>query len=347
MIDRVLIVKLAAIGDVVMALPMIKALRKKYPSIKITWLCGKTVAPLLRKIGGIDEIIEIDDSKLLTGNFFKKLYVLAGVWLKFFGRRFDLVLTGHANSRYRLLSFSVRAKCRRSFFRNKNGSWPIPGRHHSDEYVRLATGDTGPITSSAILPIVSWSLPENILGRLQASPYSSIIALAPGGAKNLLHEDAIRRWPLENYVSLTKKLIDEGYRVILTGAPSDEWVCESFAGLPIVDRVGKTDLVNLVALYGACDIIVTHDSGPLHLAGLTGKSLVALFGPTNPFEKIPHDRNTKIIWGGEKLACRPCYDGRNYTDCKDNNCLKSIKVDDVYMAIHNILEKSVKYKHPE
>ncbi len=344
-VHSILIVKLAAIGDVVMALPMIKALKERNPEINITWLCGKTVAPLLKKIGGIDEVIFINATALLTGNIFRRFQMLFNIWLKLFFRRFDLVVTGHSSWQYSLLSLTVRAKNRRRFFRNARGSWPTPGRHHSDEYVRLATGGDGSEASKATLPTVSWSLSENIGKTIKKDTDKKIIALAPGGAKNALHEDAIRRWPLVDYVSFAKRLIENGYRVILTGAPSDKWVCRAFEKLKeiyaedfsIIDLIGETGLVDLVALYRTCDVVVTHDSGPLHLAGLAGTPQVALFGPTNPYEKAPRTDKTKIIWGGESLTCRPCYDGKVYASCHDCVCLKSIKVEEVYDAALTIL----------
>jgi heptosyltransferase-2 len=345
MIQSILIVKLAAIGDVVMALPMIKVLKERNPEIKITWLCGRTVRPLLQKIDGIDKIIAINDTVLLSGNIFKRIQILFNIWFKLLFRQLDTVVTGHSSWQYRLLSLTVRTKNRRSFFRNSKGTMPIPGRHHSDEYVRLTTRDDGPILSKAISPTVSWPLSGSIENKINKNTDKKFIALAPGGAKNALHEDAIRRWPLVGYVSLAKRLIENGYNVILTGAPSDRWVCsafdklkKSFAGdFSIIDLIGETSLVDLVALYQACDVVVTHDSGPLHLAGLAGTPQVALFGPTNPYEKVPRTDKTKIIWGGENLACRPCYDGKTYAKCHDCVCLKSIKVEEVCDAVLSVL----------
>jgi len=344
MLQKVLIIKLAAIGDVIMALPMINELRQKNPDCEITWLCGNMVAPLLREIGGIDEIIPIDDANLLTGSLFTRLRILLYVWLKLFARHFNLVVIGHSDSRYRLLSLTVRAKIKRSFTRDGTRFWPVPGRHHSDEYVRLVSNYDGPENVPVSLPTISPSLSGRLRDKLQLNPYSSIIAFAPGGARNALREDAIRRWPLNNYVTLAEKLIDVGHHVVLTGAPGDDWVREAFAGLPIIDMIGETDLIELAALYYSCNVVVTHDSGPLHLAGLAGTPQVALFGPTNPYEKVPRDKRTVILWGGDKLACRPCYDGRAFADCCDNQCLKSITPDDVFKTVSNILEKAARFK---
>lgn len=345
MIKTVLIIKLAAIGDVVMALPMIKALRTQHPDTKITWLCGRTVAPMLRKIGELDEIIEVDASRLLAGNLLTKIKSLIGVWLKLFGKQFDLVIIGHADARYRLLSLTVRTKCVRSFDRSGKRLWPVPGRHHSNEYIRLATNCDGPMDSSLELPVVSWPLSKNLKAELKTKADPPFVALAPAGAKNILREDVMRRWPLENYILLATKLLSDGYNVILTGAPDDKWICESFANLPVLNLVGKTSIVDLVALYGVCDVIVTHDSGPLHLAELSGTPIVALFGPTSPYdfgpaneyEKATNKRKTTFFWGGAQLNCRPCYDGKTYADCQNNVCMKSIKVSQVYNAVTTIL----------
>lgn len=67
----------------------------------------------------------------------------------------------------------------------------------------------------------------------------------------------------------------------------------------------------------------------MHLAIASGAKVLALFGPTIPSEKVPVDEKVRVLWGGEHLDCRPCYDGRNYADCDDNQCLKSITVERV------------------
>src|SRR5262249_44545192 len=92
----VLIVKLAAIGDVVMALPMVTALRAQEPATRITWLCGMTVAPLLECVDGIDELVAVDDVAVLSGNQARKAHAVMGGWSALSRRRFDLVLTAHS-----------------------------------------------------------------------------------------------------------------------------------------------------------------------------------------------------------------------------------------------------------
>ena len=337
--QRILIVKLAAIGDVVMALPMVEALRKIHPESKITWVCGETVSPLLNKIAGIDEIISLDERQLLSGPVIQRIFQLASIWIKLFGRRYDLVLTGHADPRYFLLSLTTIARERRRFSHYRKRPFPLPGRHHTDEYVRLATGKEGPSVPVAALPVLDVPMPDRLRDAVRPDTRGTTIALAPGGAKNVLRDDALRRWPLERYRGLAERLLDHGCGIIITGSKEDQWVCKAFEGLEVVDLVGKTDLLDLVAVYRSCDIVVTHDSGPLHIAALAGKPVVSLFGPTSPLEKASRMKESKALWGGEQLSCRPCYDGKNFARCESNECMKSIRVDDVYKVLMNIVEK--------
>lgn len=88
-------------------------------------------------------------------------------------------------------------------------------------------------------------------------------------------------------------------------------------------------MCDMVAVFNHVDAVVTHDSGPMHLAGTADCRLLALFGPTNPMEKVPRRRGVTYLWRGENMACCPCYDGKVYADCQNNICLKSITAQEV------------------
>jgi heptosyltransferase-2 len=325
---KILVVKIGALGDAVMALSMLKAIDQTFPNAHITWLCGESIEPLIKAQPRINEIAVVNDRKLLTGGALASVRQLAPLWLKFFGKRFDLIVTGHSDSRYGWLSLTARAKTRRQFGRGAKGSWPVPGRYHAHEYVRLITGENGPDVSPGIVPTLQFQLPSFLSQKLV--PSKKIVALAPGGAKNILRDDQLRRWPLENYVRLAEKLIGDGFQVLITGSQGDEWIQSAFKPLPVTDLVGQTSISELAALYGRSDLVITHDSGPLHLAVASGQKVIALFGPTVPWEKVPRLERVRVLWGGEKLACRPCYDGKNYADCDNNVCLQDLSVEKVY-----------------
>jgi heptosyltransferase-2 len=326
---KILVVKIAAIGDVVMSLPMLTYLRDQYPKAHVTWVCGKQVAPLLHATHLIDRIIEIDERKLLTGNLFTRLIALGQIWRKVAGR-YDLCITAHADPRYRLISLPIRCSSRRFFNRKGKRMHPIPGRYHAEEYVRLLSGNDGPSSPALKFPTLSFTATSS-------PPFRDFIVLAPGGAKNILADDALRRWPIESYVHLIKSLADLPFEMIIIGSESDGWIQPYLKNLTCTDRIGKLDLLETVNLLSHCKLLITHDSGPLHLAKLANCPTIALFGPTNPSEKVGPKENIKVLWGGESLACRPCYDGKTYAPCRQNKCLLSLKPEQVFEEIKRLL----------
>ena len=329
-----LIIKIAAIGDVVMALPMLEAIRKKSPNAHITWVCGKIVKELLTNFS-IDELIVVDEAKLLKGSKAEKIFEVLKVWKKIAFRDFDYVALGHADTRYKILTALTRTSHFKRFSHEVGRVCPIPGRHHSDEYVRLVCDKLGTsrVDAAQLQPL----LPAKIKEQLSVS--KRIVVLAPGGAKNTLADDACRRWPIEHYAELARRLVSEKFQVILIGGKTDAWIRPYFKDINITDLLGQTSLLELIALFWEIDIFVTHDSGPMHLAGLANCKIVALFGPTNPYEKIPNRENVEVLWDAEKYACCPCYDGKTYAECENTICMREISVQRVLARVEAMVCK--------
>jgi len=315
-----------------MTLPMLNEIQRREPSTAVSWICGKTVAPLLKEVIHNVHLIEVDENQLLNGNFFHRLGSITTIWFRLYRQTYDLILIGHKDYRYQLLTLFCRARTKRSFGKDFSKRIPIPGRWHTNEYIRLYTGIDGPDAPTATISIPKVELSPDLKNLID--PEKKTIALAPGGARNSIRYDPLRLWPVESYVSLAKRLHEKRCQVILTGSESDQWITEYFSGMDIVNLIGKTNLIDLVALYQHCDAVVTHDSGPMHLAALSGTKTWVLFGPTNPNEKARYP-NVQVIWGGENLSCRPCYNGKNYANCSDNRCLSSISAEMVFDAIQS------------
>ncbi len=154
----------------------------------------------------------------------------------------------------------------------------------------------------------------------------------------MLRDDALRRWPIENYAYLIKELSQRGIPVVVTGSESDAWVLPHFEGLEFDNLIGKTGVLDLVAFYRYCRLLIAHDSGPLHLARLSPCKVIALFGPTNPREMIGDTRD--VLWGGKNLGCSPCYDGKTYASCQNNLCMKRISPQEVLLRVERALKTS-------
>ena len=335
----VLIVKIGAIGDAVMALGAFHWLKSTRPSVRITWVAGERIVPLLQVAGMVDHIVPVNEETLFGASRIRALKEVMGVWKRLSGNRYDLALLGHRDRRYRILLPPGRCREIRKFGKIEGRTIPVFGRYHGDEYLRLLSGiDDFSMPGFSFPPLSPPSLDpvlEEILGP-KSRPW---ILLFPGSSKNHLREDPLRRWPIHHYVELADRLTSQGYTVIVAGARSDLWVCDYFKRSKVVDLIGMTNLVNLMGLISYADVVVAHDSGPLHLALLLKKPLMALFGPTDPKERLPRQANSSVIplCKSLELSCSPCYDGLTYAPCRQNLCMEKISPQEVGGGIEELL----------
>jgi heptosyltransferase-2 len=325
--QRALIVKLGAIGDVLMAVPGVHALHQK--GYEIDWICGQAVAPILNCYPWIHTIVA-DDRALLKGGKSGQLKSIAAVWKMLLGRRYELCVTLYYDARYQWLTVPIRARRTVSLSMTNRKTKLLPGRHHTDEFARILLGIEDGERPVSLSPVRSDNLPASPLNRVAGK---TRVVLAPAGAKNMLRDDALRRWPVENYVALASVLLARGLDVVLIGGPEDVWALSAFEGLDVTNVIGKLTLLETLAVLDESEVMVTHDTGPLHLAGITRVGIVSIFGPTDPRGRLPQRADTVAIWGGEGFACRPCYDGVNYAPCTDNGCMKQVTVE---MAMHEV-----------
>ena len=332
---KILIIKIGAIGDVVMCLPLISEIKKTHPESEITWLCGNQVRPLLERIDGIDKLISVDENRLLKGSFISRISEILKVWAQLAFQKFNLALYYYHSNLYKLLYLPAITKKTQGFGKQKNtgSSLPVPGRHHSLEYIQAFSGIKAGENFQPEYPFFR-DLPK----KDQIESTTKRVVFACGGAKNILRNDDLRRWPISHYKRLGKLVLDQGWELILTGAPSDSWVRDEFSGLAFTDLIGTLKLCGFVDFLASADVLVTHDSGPLHLADLAECPVLGLFGPTMPEEKKSLNKKSRYIWGGAHLACRPCYDGKEYAACENNLCLKSVDPETVFAELQNILK---------
>lgn len=328
---RALIIKFGAIGDVVMTIPAAHALHLS--GFEIDWVCGVQVLPLLERYSWIRPIVA-DDRALFGGTALGRVRSLAGIWRRIAGVRYEICATLYYDSRYKVVSLPVRAARRLVLSHTDRRRRLLPGRHHSDEYLRVMLGrDVGPV-EVGLAPVRPESLPPSPLPQT-ARP--ARILLVPGGARNARRSDALRRWPIESYVCVAKGLLQLGLEVVLVGGPEDRWVSDAFAGLQLANEIGNLSILQTLALMDASDIVLTHDTGPLHLAGITAAGIVSIFGPTDPWGRLPQRAGAVALWGGEGFACRPCYDGTEYAPCRDNTCMQQVTSEMVLREIEHLL----------
>lgn len=341
---RLLIVKLGAIGDVTMTIPGAAAMHAA--GYSVDWIAGTAVAPVLALYPWI-HVIPVAETPILRGTPAERARGLLSLWRTLRRRiaaegAYDRCVTLYYDRRYRLLTLPVRAASHVQLSEADRTLRLLPGRHHADEYARILTGRADGEIPSQIAPVAPPCLPPDPLATTTARPR---VVLVPAGARNLLRDDALRRWPVENYVVLTTHLLAAACEVVLAGGPEDCWASPHFAALAaaagpgrFTDLTGTLSLVQTLGLLDAAAVVVTHDTGPLHLAGLTSAAIVTIFGPTDPRGRLPQRGNCVALWGGEDFACRPCYDGRDYAPCTHNGCIRQVTPAMVLAEVEDLLE---------
>jgi len=327
--QHVLVLKLGAIGDCIMVLPAAYALH--CAGYEVHWACAPGIAAVLRLYPWL-HVHAVDEAGLLRGGPMQRARALLGIWQAVGGRRYSLCATLYYDGRYALMSLPVRAARKLMLSRTDREFMLQPGRHHTDEYVRILTGrpDSEARERAAPVPVAVEPLPASLVPSTGGRPR---VVLVPGGARNLMRDNPLRRWPVAAYVELAAQLLGRGYQVVLAGGPDDLWVLPMFATLETVDCIGKLSLVETLGLLESADVTVSHDTGPLHLAGITRTAIVAIFGPTDPHNFCPQRSGVVALWGGESFACRPCYDGREFAPCRNNGCVQQVSPE---MVLHHV-----------
>ena len=334
---RVLILKLGAIGDAIMAVPA--AYQLHAAGYSVDWVCGPAVLPVFQLYPWIHPLVA-DEQHLLRGSTVQRMREMARLWQSLrrvsAGEPYALIATLYYDRRYRLLTLPIRAGRRLQLSAHDRALRLLPGRHHTDEFARILLSRPDQASPQLLPPI---PLPQQALPNSPLPPSRlPRIVLVPAGARNLLADDALRRWPAENYVRLAAMLLARNLEVVLVGGPGDEWVQPLFASFPVTDTIGRLPLPETLALLDSAEVTVTHDTGPLHLAGITRTGIVALFGPTNPREKLPQRPGAVALWGGEGFSCRPCYDGRTFAPCPANDCLRQLTPEHVFEEVLAMLK---------
>ena len=323
---RTLIVKFGAIGDAIMLIPAVRQLH--LAGHTIDWVCGPGILPILQLYPWINPILA-DDKAILLGSPTAKLKALVSLWPALRKHSYDLAATLYYDPRYRLITLPVRARRKIMLSPTDRSTRILPSRHHTDEFTRILNNLPDGVRAESTPPLLPDRLPASPL----PSPLTTRIVMAPAGARNMLAEAILRRWPAQNYVALAEQLLAQGFEVVLIGGPDDIWVQPQFAHLPVIDIIGTLRLPETLALMDSAAVVVTHDTGPLHLAGITRAGVVALFGPTDPHTFLPRRSGIVGIWGGEGFACRPCYDGHSFANCSANDCMRQILVAQVFEAV--------------
>lgn len=357
-LDRILIIKLGAIGDLLMVTPAVRAIKKSNQSAHIALLVGKSAKSAIKNNPYIDEFIECDDSIIYKARSLQKARYVLSLLSLLREKKFDTVIVLHRDWRFNFFAFLCGIPERVGFDRNGEGRFltkkvTVSGiKHNIDQYLEVikAIGirDDGK-GMNFIISNEAEKAADEILTKKGLKKGDINIGVLAGGASNIKTEMPIKRWPVGNYAELSSKIAADGYKVMLLGTDSDRPAAEAILkhvseGLNrgnvaknILDLTGKTTLEQTAAVMKKCNVIVTHDSGPMHLASAVDVPVISIFGPTDPREYYPLSRNSYYFWNVENIKCAPCYEDGRFPDCNDPICMKAVTVEQVYEKVKDII----------
>lgn len=330
-IERILLIRLRRIGDVVMTTPAITALRESLPEAKITYAIDEPYKDLVEGHPDLDRVIVLP--RRLSFREFRKIA------RQIRKESYDVVIDFHGGPRAsRLTLFSgarlkigYRIRYKSIIYDIKLPREPEEGHFHSVEnHVNLvkALGIEPPSIPAVSMPPVTPSEAENVrrIIREGALEKTKIVTL------HISAGNEFRDWGTENFARLIKDLSQvPGVKVVLIGSGEDrqnedEIKRRSKASfLSLVNRLSLRELREFVSLS---TLFIGPDSGPMHISATTATPIVALFGPTLPAHFRPWQAHSTIL--EKDYACRPCRQRKCVH--RDFRCLRTISPDEVYNA---------------
>jgi ADP-heptose:LPS heptosyltransferase len=154
------------------------------------------------------------------------------------------------------------------------------------------------------------------------------VVCSPGYGGNVGDQSSERRkLPLDRWKEVIAKCKALGYRVVLTGAPSEIEVLSPISDLVDYNFIGKTKFLDLLYLMRKSWGVITTDNGQFHIATMAGSRVLSIFGPTNFLERVPPDSENIFQINKSLPICSPCHDGRLVFECKHNICMTNFNSD--------------------
>jgi lipopolysaccharide heptosyltransferase I len=338
---NILVIRLSSLGDVLLTMPAVQALRQTFPGVRLSWLVEGSVAELLRHQTFVDRVIEFPrrriENALRRGNA-----IGAGRELSAFVRRlrqeaYDVVLDFHGIVKSALFTRCARTARRVGFDAAfaKEASWLAydekigapDKRIHKVRRNMLLSAHLGAIDAAGVDLTVSEPAADYIdrfiaAGRIER-PFFVVNPFCSKGSE-------FKRWDLANYGELIRRIGDEtGTPLVVLWGPGEEREARILAEMSEGRAMlaCPTTVPQALALLKRAALYIGGDTGVMHLAALAGLPVVAIFGPTDLLVNGPFGEGHTIVRAD--LECSPCRD----KGCRSRECLQSITVDEVFTCV--------------
>jgi heptosyltransferase-1 len=342
----ILIIRPSSIGDIVMASPMIKALREAYPRAYIAWVAEPSGRDLLRDNPGLNEVICLPKARwkrlLKQARFIALAKEVRGFSDKMRMRGFDIALDAQGLLRSRMIAWLSGARERVGFDSREPGRFLMTRIVSRGEDVKRIGSEYYHLMQT--LGVSTGDFPMELTVRPEDEKAAEDAVRAAGiGARYAVICPFTTRpqkhWFEERWATLSGALQDRlGLGVVILGGPDDIVVArriQALAPRTIQDLTGTTTLGQSAAIIKDASLIVGVDTGLTHMGVAFDRPTIALFGPTCPYLDAITD-NAVVLY--EKIPCSPC---RRSPTCHDDfTCMKLISVEQVFHAAQDLLKKA-------
>lgn len=335
---RLLIIRLSSLGDVVLTTPILHLLRAQYPRAQIDFLTRPAYQDLVRAHPGVDRVLLFEPE----AGFCATLHTLRQT-------RYDLVLDLHRTLRSRLFVYGLRARRRMTYgkrtlrrallvrlgWNTLRAMTPIPARYAAP-LRRL--GLTAPLVGPAVYltPESQDAMRAYVQQAWPGQPVPPLIAVAPGARW------PTKQWPVARFAQAVQHLAQaQRAAVVVLGSAEEQPLAQALAqqlSVPVLNSAGQLSLMHTAALLQQCRMLLSNDSGLMHLATALSVPVVAVFGPTvQEFGFYPFQARAEVV--SAALDCRPCSTKGSLTCPRGHHqCMQHVTVPQVVAAAQRLWE---------
>src|SRR3972149_1469254 len=352
---NILIVKLSAIGDVVHILPSLSALRKLYPHAHIAWVIEEAASDLIKGHPYLDRVIVSRRKRWVQELKRGQLSALKEI-MEFIRTlrsiRYDLVIDFHGLLKSSVIVFLARAKRKLGYksMQELSGLFlneKIPedmNKHAVCRYLdfvsHLSRTDFTEYKEALELEYCEEGRAEFLIpvGEREEKKIAGLLESKGVAVKKFVAVNPValwvtKLWDDESFARLCDLILHEyNLPVIFTGTEKKEIRrIQAYMKTTAINLAGETSRRELACLYRQAAVVVTTDSGPMHIAAAVGAPVAALFGPTDPIRTGPYGKGHRVI--RSNLSCSPCF----LKKCPTRECMYQISVDEVFHAVGDLL----------